>query len=1356
MPLLPAMFLQAQASGGAEVAEQAVPHPTPSPDHSLAPLPTPSRPQTSDPVAQVLKHNNSSDQHETVAGSFPSRDDTPLGGDFHPSPPRSSHAPPAGQPPGGEEDPITLTALSSVISTLVQKVHSLEAELHDHKKLFKDVVGKLVNKVKTLEVKLKTKKRKMVVSDSDQEDDTTQNVDLDALRALANAAVATDSDIPSGNTSHVPAASLCVPTAGPPGTSDVPPAPSAIPPGASGVSPGPSVAPTAASAVPADSSKVPVAVPVDSPNVHAGVSSKGKSPMVKEDIPVKARTFRQMKEDRLGEEAAKWLHKEEMAAMDRERAEAQRQRQQEVLESAMFYNEADWLNIRDRVEANASLSKTLLGDDVSEDNFPARMAALIKKKRQALAEQLFKERQNRPMTPAQQNAYMQKYVKNQSSAIYNTGWTMAYVEIFSDEQLLHEFEKIRKVQSQSQIQAFSQTLKRPGPVLEEPSTKWPKSPEAPTPSMPEVPISPAVTLPPYSRTRRKSLGRKPMHKPKSTLPTLDLDARAQMFLKVVVDEDSDDEDSVDEVWSTVVGWEVLPTPLGEINALYRIDGGKGSCIWNNQNQWEIRSWRLYTLLNVHVLETVSGVVLSMFTDVSYPLLVELMKKMLMHKLEIDSDFMGNDLTTAEVEMVINSPWIMPILGIQEFASPKANDFWYIVPTCRVIVPTGRYVVPTGRVIVPTGRGMVNNIGNAKKFLMYPRFLQTILEVAEQAVPHPTPSPDHSPAPLPTPSRPQTSDPVAQVLKHNNSSDQHETVAGSFPSRDDAPLGGDFHPSPPKSSHAPPAGQPSGGEEDPITLTALSSIVSTLVQKVHSLEAELHDHKKLFKDVVGKLVNKVKTLEVKLKTKKRKMVVSDSNQEDGTTQNVDLDALRALANAAVATDSDIPSGNTSHVPAASLCVPTAGPPGTSDVPPAPSAIPHGASGVSPGPSVALTAASAVPADSSKVPAAVPVDSPNVPASVSSKGKSPMVKEDIPVKARTFRQMKEDRLGKEAAKRLHEEEMAAMDRERAEAQRQRQQEVLESAMFYNEADWLNIRDQVEANASLSKTLLGDDVSEDNFPVRMAALIKKKRQALAEQLFKERQNRPMTPTQQKAYMQKYVKNQSSAIYNTGWTMAYVEIFSDEQLLHEFEKIRKVQSQSQIQAFSQTLKRPGPVLEEPSTKRPKSPEAPTSSMPEVPISPAITSPPYSRTRRKSLSRKPMHKPKSTLPTLDLDARAQTFLKVVVDEDSDDEDSVNEVWSTVVGWEVLPTPLGEINALYRIDGGKGSCVWNNQNQWEIRSWRLYTLLNVHVLETVSGAVLSMFTDVSYPLSVELMKKMLMHKLEIDSDFMGNDLTTAE
>nr|GEY22238.1 aminoacyl-tRNA synthetase, class 1a, anticodon-binding [Tanacetum cinerariifolium] len=85
----------------------------------------------------------------------------------------------------------------------------------------------------------------------------------------------------------------------------------------------------------------------------------------------------------------------------------------------------------------------------------------------------------------------------------------------------------------------------------------------------------------------------------------------------------------------------------------------------------------------------------------------------------------------------------------------------------------------------------------------------------------------------------------------------------------------------------------------------------------------------------------------------------------------------------------------------------------------------------------------------------------------------------------------------------------------------------------------------------------------------------------------------------------------------------------------------------------------------------------------------------------------------------------------------------------------GSYEAIW-VSGGKGSCVWQNQHLWEIQSWRLYTLSNVHVLETVSSEVLSMFTDVSYPLSVKLIERMIMHKLEIDLNIVGNDLTTAE
>ncbi|GJT17502.1 hypothetical protein Tco_0876208 [Tanacetum coccineum] len=217
----------------------------------------------------------------------------------------------------------------------------------------------------------------------------------------------------------------------------------------------------------------------------------------------------------------------------------------------------------------------------------------------------------------------------------------------------------------------------------------------------------------------------------------------------------------------------------------------------------------------------------------------------------------------------------------------------------------------------------------------------------------------------------------------------------------------------RSTQAPPAGHTLGGTEDLITLTAVSFIVSTLVQKVNSLETELKDTKKLFKDVVGKLVKKVKAMEVKSRTKKRKVVVSDSDQEEGGEQDVDLDALLALANAAVIVDSNIPPGgaSSSHIP--------------TDV---------------------LTGVA--------------------PAGVSNKGKTPMVEEDITITERTLKQIEDDRLGAEAAKRLHDEEQAHVDRQRAELKRRRQQEVLASAMYYTEADWINILAQVEANASLSK--------------------------------------------------------------------------------------------------------------------------------------------------------------------------------------------------------------------------------------------------------------------------------------------------
>ncbi|GJT15272.1 hypothetical protein Tco_0873978 [Tanacetum coccineum] len=231
---------------------------------------------------------------------------------------------------------------------------------------------------------------------------------------------------------------------------------------------------------------------------------------------------------------------------------------------------------------------------------------------------------------------------------------------------------------------LKRTLKRAGEALALDISKKQKSTKVSTPFVPNVPQPQVVSTSKSSGIRRKSLGRS-----RITKSELDLDADDKTFIKVVSDEDFEEE--------------VISTPPGEINALYMMDqstkhfttlreilhmvdrqdllklyvlvvkyyenhpitgvglmlwgdlqvlmdsqeGGKCFSVWNRQSLWQIRSWRLYTLSSVHVLETISREVLYMFADIFYPILVKLMERMLKNKLEIAKGVVGNDMTTTE-------------------------------------------------------------------------------------------------------------------------------------------------------------------------------------------------------------------------------------------------------------------------------------------------------------------------------------------------------------------------------------------------------------------------------------------------------------------------------------------------------------------------------------------------------------------------------------------------------------------------------------------------------------------------------------------------------------------------------------
>ncbi|GJY97863.1 hypothetical protein Tco_0514773 [Tanacetum coccineum] len=784
MPLLGIMLPSAQVA----IADESLGEATPSnpqtvpetitePDHSHDHESTPPRPTTTTSSAPVNEQGPSSDPniasssrlHESAPDLFTSTnvEDETMGGSFHTSPPRSIQAPPAGTTSGGAEDLDKLTALSSLLSTLMQKVNTQESEFKAHKLLFKGVVGKLVRKVKLLEDKLKGIKRKFVMTDSDKEEDAEE--DVDPLIKLAKAAAAA-SAVPTGG-SH---------------EADIPPS-SSIPSGEFAGS----------SAVPAGATT----------GTSADPSNKGKSPLLEEDPPFRERTFRQKEEDKLGEEAARRMYEEEQAELEREREEMQRKRQQDVLNSAKYYTDSDWNDIMSQVHANQGLTADLLGPDVNDDNFAERMVALIAKRRRDFAAQRFQDKRNKPMTYAQQKAYMRTFVKNQSSTIYTTGWTMKHVKSFSDDQLKTEFDKIRAAVAELKSLNIKRSLKRPGADLEQASSKKSKSTEAPQSSVPDESQQPSVEVPSQKArkedvevpsntastaqhtasslkkvgTRKKRLGRKGVHISHSTIPIEDGDPEAEhkMCIKYASDADSASDDDTPVNLHVVVDWELLPTGLGWINVIYRKDNSRkcftslreilhlvtradlmtiygrvmtfyqdkkaagvglvlwgdlkvlmdspevndGSDVWKNQHTWSIQSWKLYSYSGVHVLETVSGLVVHMFVDKKYPLSVNLIERMLDHQLEICHETVGNELTTA-VQLIAFLK-----KQISDSRRPKVHDCPRLDADCLVadsthmkvafgvgfkmiavpssgIVTTSRYVVPTGRVKVPAGRYVV--------------------------------------------------------------------------------------------------------------------------------------------------------------------------------------------------------------------------------------------------------------------------------------------------------------------------------------------------------------------------------------------------------------------------------------------------------------------------------------------------------------------------------------------------------------------------------------------------------------------------------------------------------------------------
>ncbi|GKE40790.1 hypothetical protein Tco_1464195 [Tanacetum coccineum] len=198
-------------------------------------------------------------------------------------------------------------------------------------------------------------------------------------------------------------------------------------------------------------------VSTGSTKVDSGTASKrgqreGKAPMVEEDIQATHKTKEQMRQEQAGleeaiklqaqldEEVAKQIHLDKMIAkrMAEEEAlsEQQKKRKAQVQFEAQFYTEEEWDTIRAKLEANAELSKDVLGQDLPEQDFAKRMVDMVNQRKKHFAEERAKAKRNKPMTQSQLRIYMSNYLKNQGTK------KLSQLKKLKFEEIKEEFDKL--------------------------------------------------------------------------------------------------------------------------------------------------------------------------------------------------------------------------------------------------------------------------------------------------------------------------------------------------------------------------------------------------------------------------------------------------------------------------------------------------------------------------------------------------------------------------------------------------------------------------------------------------------------------------------------------------------------------------------------------------------------------------------------------------------------------------------------------------------------------------------------------------------------------------------------------------
>ncbi|GKE37093.1 hypothetical protein Tco_1460498, partial [Tanacetum coccineum] len=139
---------------------------------------------------------------------------------------------------------------------------------------------------------------------------------------------------------------------------------------------------------------------------------EGKAPMIIEEAPKKTKEQILQEEASLTEairldtlekeEEAKQVHLDSLLAQrlaeDKELNEQQKKRRDQVQFEAQHYTDEDWDLIRAKIEANAELSKSVLGSGLQGEDFAKKMVELVNQRKKHFVEERARAKRNKPIT----------------------------------------------------------------------------------------------------------------------------------------------------------------------------------------------------------------------------------------------------------------------------------------------------------------------------------------------------------------------------------------------------------------------------------------------------------------------------------------------------------------------------------------------------------------------------------------------------------------------------------------------------------------------------------------------------------------------------------------------------------------------------------------------------------------------------------------------------------------------------------------------------------------------------------------------------------------------------------------------